>query len=350
MPDVFAGGGDVGRHLAAVAWEKTSLGPPERWPQSLASVVRVMLSSRFSMWMGWGPDLTFLCNDAYRRDTLGQKFPWALGRPAAEVWAEIWPDIGPRVKRVLAGEATWDEALLLFLERSGYREETYHTFSYSPLTGDDGQVAGLFCVVSEDTERVISGRHLATVRDVSSHVTALRNETEVVEAAARQLERDARSVPFGLIYLLAGDATTAVLAASAGVPAGHPAAPAVIDLADPAAAWPVGDLLRGRTVAIDDLPARFTDLPTGAWPEPPVRALAVPFRQQGEGRPHGFLLAALNRYRPLTADYQGFLELLGGQIGSALATARAYQRERERAERLQELDRAKTEFFTKREP
>ncbi len=109
------------------------------------------------------------------------------------------------------GDATWDAALMLFLERSGYREETYHTFSYSPLTDDDGRVAGMFCVVSEDTERVISARHLATVRDVSAHVTALRSETEVVDAAARQLSEDRWSVPFGLVYLLADDSTSAVL-------------------------------------------------------------------------------------------------------------------------------------------
>src|SRR4051794_25112075 len=346
LPDVFASGGAVGRDLAVVDWAATPLGPPEQWPQSLVSVVRIMLSSRFAMWMGWGPDLTFFCNDAYRRDTLGRKYPWALGRPASEVWAEIWPDISPRVQRVLQGEATWDEALLLFLERSGYREETYHTFSYSPLTNDDGEIAGLFCVVSEDTERVISARHLATIRDVSAHVTALRNEREVVEAAARQLGQDTRSVPFGLVYLLADDSSAAVLAASTGVPAGSPAAPPAIELEDPDAVWPVGELLEGRTVVVDDLAERFGDLPTGDWPEPPVRALAVPFRRQDEVRPHGFLVAALNRYRPLDADYRGFVELLADQIGSALSGARAYQEERERAERLQELDRAKTEFFT----
>src|SRR4051812_13968000 len=347
VPSVFAAGGAVGRDLAAVDWTSTPLGPPEQWPQSLISVVRIMLASRFSMWMAWGPELTFFCNDAYRRDTLGRKYPWALGRPAGEVWAEIWPEIGPRIERVMAtGDATWDAALMLFLERSGYREETYHTFSYSPLTDDDGRVAGMFCVVSEDTERVISARHLATVRDVSAHVTALRSETEVVDAAARQLSEDRWSVPFGLIYLLADDSTSAVLGASAGVPAGHPAAPPVIDLGDPDAPWPVGELLRGRTVVVDDLSERFDDLPPGAWPEPPLRALAVPFRRQDEVRPHGFLVVALNRYRPLDADYRGFVELLADQIGTALSGARAYQEERERAERLQALDRAKTEFFT----
>ena len=133
-------------------WAATPLGPPSGWPLSLRTAVSILLSSRFPMWMAWGPELTFFCNAAYRRDTLGRKYPWALGRPANEVWSEIWDDIGPRIDRVLSTEqATWDVGLLLFLERSGYPEETYHTFSYSPLRDDEGRVVGMLCVVSEDT-------------------------------------------------------------------------------------------------------------------------------------------------------------------------------------------------------
>src|SRR3954454_23306927 len=98
---VFRGVGTVGEDLARVDWAATALGSPERWPRSLTTIVRALLASRFSMWMAWGSELTFFCNDAYRRDTLGTKYPWALGRPASEVWAEIWPDISPRIDSVL---------------------------------------------------------------------------------------------------------------------------------------------------------------------------------------------------------------------------------------------------------
>lgn len=125
---VFRADQEIGRDLAAVDWMSTPLGPVDGWPQSLRTAVNILLSSRFSMWMAWGQELTFSCNAAYRRDTLGRKYPWALGRPASEVWAEIWNDIGPRIESVLStGEATWDEALLLIIERSGYPEESYHT-------------------------------------------------------------------------------------------------------------------------------------------------------------------------------------------------------------------------------
>jgi CheY-like chemotaxis protein len=153
-PGWVRGGGALGQLVRTFDWSKTPLGAIEGWPQSLKTVVRTLLTSRFAMWMGWGPELTFLYNDDYARMTLGKKHPWALGKSFHEVWKEIWDDLAPRIRRVMdTGEATWDEALLLFLERSGYREETYHTFSYSPLFGDDSKVAGLLCVVTEERSR-----------------------------------------------------------------------------------------------------------------------------------------------------------------------------------------------------
>ena len=146
--EFLAGGGEVGARLRALKWRETPLGPPEHWPQSLKTIVRVMLDSRYAMWMLWGPDLTFFCNDAYL-PTVGIRRDWVLGARADKVWEEIWPDIGPRISQVLEhGQATWDEALLLFLERSGFAEETYHTFSYSPVYDDESRIAGMLCAIA----------------------------------------------------------------------------------------------------------------------------------------------------------------------------------------------------------
>src|SRR4051812_44764607 len=188
---------EIGRDLAAVDWSATPLGPTESWPTSLRNVVRLQLASRFAMWMAWGPDLTFLCNEAYRRSTLGAKYPWALGRPAREVWSEIWPDIRPRIEAVITtGAATWDESLLLFLERSGYQEETYHTFSYSPITDDAGKIAGMLCVVSEETARVISERRMSIVRELGIALASAGTVDEVNTAAGRQLALAGKDVSF----------------------------------------------------------------------------------------------------------------------------------------------------------
>ena len=123
-PRSSSGGGEMGTRMRAFDWRSTPPGPPGAWPQSLKTIVRVMLDSRYAMGMLWSPELTFFRNDAYL-PTVGLKRDWVLGARSDRVWEEIWPDIGPRIRRVLdAGEATWDEGLQLFLERRGFAEET----------------------------------------------------------------------------------------------------------------------------------------------------------------------------------------------------------------------------------
>ncbi|HEY4132999.1 MAG TPA: PAS domain-containing protein, partial [Gemmatimonadaceae bacterium] len=174
--------------MRAFDWTRVGLPPGDDWPESLKAVTRILLTSRYAMWMGWGPDLTFMYNDSYGEMTLGKKHPWALGKPAREVWAEIWGDLEPRIKTVMeTGEATWDEGLLLFLERSGYSEETYHTFSYSPVISAEGTIAGMLCVVTEETERVVGARRLATLRDLAATLGATVTEGDVHKAIERGL-------------------------------------------------------------------------------------------------------------------------------------------------------------------
>jgi PAS domain S-box-containing protein len=346
--DEWSRGGELGELVRKFDWSKTPLGEIKSWPQSLKTVVRVLLTSRFAMWMGWGSDLTFFYNDAYARMTLGKKHPWALGRPSSEVWAEIWGDIGPRIHKVLqSGEATWDEALLLFLERSGYREETYHTFSYSPLSGDDGKVVGHLCVVSEETERIIGERRLKTLRSLSSELSSAITEGDVCAAIANSLAENRKDLPFTLTYLFNEERDHAYLACMSGIPEGHPAAPDKIQFDAANQTWPIRELLNKKSpVIIENLAERFDSIPTGFWDRQPSRALLVPITSQGQDAPAGFLVAALNPYRQLDVSYSGFIDLLAGQIAASIANARAYEEERKRAEALAELDRAKTRFFS----
>ncbi|MSZ75649.1 MAG: PAS domain-containing protein, partial [Actinobacteria bacterium] len=250
--EFLEGAGDLGRDLLAVDWSRTPVGPPEAWSLSLSNAVRILLTSKFSMWMAWGPELTFFCNDAYRRDTLGTKYPWALGRPASEVWSEIWDAVGPRIDRVLAtGEATWDEALMLFLERSGYVEETYHTFSYSPLADDAGAITGMLCVVSEETERMVSLRRMSTLRDLGIRVGHARTEAEAVAAACEHLAANGRSLPFALVYTFDEDGSRALLRGRAGIAADHPAAPASIAFGSADQVWPMDRIWSEDSVVVD---------------------------------------------------------------------------------------------------
>lgn len=187
--------------MRAQDWAATPLGPPENWPNGLKVALRLMLTSRFEMWLGWGNDLAFFYNDAYR-PTLSDKHPKSLGAPAAELWSEIWDDVGPLMMRVLEkGESTWNHAMLLLLNRFGAPEETYHTFSYSPLHGDTGKVEGLFCAVSEETERVISERRLQTLRELASSLASAETRAAVVANASAALEANLKDLPFTLPYV-----------------------------------------------------------------------------------------------------------------------------------------------------
>jgi PAS domain S-box-containing protein len=342
----FIGQNEMDVRVRTFDWSQTPLGDPGEWPQSLKTIVQILLTSRFAMWMGWGPDLTFLYNDTYGKMTLGDKHPWALGKPAREVWSEIWSEIGPRIDRVLAdGKATWDEALLLFLERSGYPEETYHTFSYSPLADDSGQRAGMLCVVTEETERVIGERRLRSLRELAAELTSAGSEAQVLKAVSSSLEGNTKDIPFALVYLLEHP-RKANLAASSGIADSHPAAPHVVD-AECGAAWPLFESIGDRKVrVVEDLESEFESLPHEAWLEPPRSAALVPLQWQNQSAPLGFLIVGLNPFRPFDMDYEGFVTLMAGQIAAAISNARAYEEERRRAESLAEIDRAKTAFFT----
>jgi signal transduction histidine kinase len=361
MLEFLSGGGEAGALIRAKDWSRTPLGTPETWPQSLRTAIDILLSSRFAMWLGWGPDLLFFYNDAYR-PTLGVKHPWAMGQPTRDVWAEIWNESGIRQQAeavVRDGKSTWDEGLLLFLQRRGFAEETYHTFSYSPLKAESGAITGLLCVVSEETERVIAERRLRTLRELASDLAGSQAEREVLDVFADRIGTNGQDLPFTLTYLFDGPTgaggADAVLAAATGMTAGHPAAPHRIEMRADAATWPVGEMLRGsEPIVVTDLAARFADLPHGGWELPPREALVVPIARQGgddvsgdeHARNAGFFVAGLNPFRPLDASYRGFLGLVAGQLAGGIASARGYEAERRRAEALAELDRAKTIFFS----
>jgi signal transduction histidine kinase/DNA-binding response OmpR family regulator len=344
--DPFAVDGEMAALMRAKDWWATPLGPVSVWPRSLRTIVRVLLTSRFAMWMGWGKDLTFLYNDAYAGMTLGAKHPWALGRPSREVWAEIWPDIEPRIETVLlTGQATWDEQLLLFLERSGYREETYHTFSYSPVSDDTGMVSGLLCVVTEETERVVGERRLALLRDTAAAIASTITEPELFAGLDRALA-GSKDLPFTLTYLFDRAGERAQLAARTGIAGDHPAAaPSIVFASDPPVPWRLDPASPSGETLIT-LSNHFSRIPDATWGSPPTHAIVLPIAQPGQKRAAGMFVAALNPCRPFDAGYRSFVDLFVGQIASGLANVHAYEEERRRAQALAELDRAKTAFFS----
>jgi PAS domain S-box-containing protein len=345
---VFSGGGEMGALMRVLDWSQTAVGPVASWPQSLKTAVRIVLNSRYAMFVWWGRELVNLYNDPYR-EILGAKHPHALGQPASEVWAEIWDQIGPRADAViLRGESTYDEALLLLVARHGYLEETYFTFSYSPLPDDQGNVGGLFCAVTEETQRVIGERRLRLLREIAAAMAESRTPSQVCESAAQCLSSAGRDLPFTLIYLLDANAKTLIKTAETGFNAAHPAAPLSVSFDDAAeTVWPFRDVVEsGRAVFVEELSRRFTGIPKAEWNDEPGSAILLPIAQQGQPRASGIFIAGLSPHRKFDDDYRGFVSLLSAQIGGALANAVAYDTERRRAEALAELDCAKTQFFS----
>ena len=242
-PNFLAGGGEMGALLRSHGWAQSVLGAPARWPSSLKATIRIMLTSRQPIWVGWGGELTFFYNDAYRA-IIGGKHPWALGRPAEEVWREIWADIGPMLATAMGGiEGTYVEEQLLIMERNGYPEETYYTFSYSPISEDDGRPGGIICANTDDTKRVFGERQLALLRDLSVATAHTRSWREVCARAATALLSNPYDLPFAMIYMAESEARALSLVGSAGIAAGHPAAPATIPFGS-AAPWRLDDVLR----------------------------------------------------------------------------------------------------------
>ena len=184
----LAGGGAMGALVRAHDWSATPLGPPETWTQSLRTVVTLMLSSGQAMFVAWGPELSFLYNDSYA-PIFGARHPAALGRPFREVWSDVWPQVGPLVDRTLSGEALWHEDLLVPMERHGYREDAWFTFSYTPVRDDDGRIAGLFCAAMETTEHVLGKRRTAFHLELEGRLRQLSDPAVAVATAEEALGR-----------------------------------------------------------------------------------------------------------------------------------------------------------------
>jgi PAS domain S-box-containing protein len=303
-----------------------------------------MLDSRYAMWMLWGPEFTFFCNDAYL-PTVGIKGSWVLGARSDKVWEEIWADIEPRIARVLElGQATWDEALLLFLERSGFPEETYHTFSYSPVYNDESRVSGMLCVVTEVTDRVIGERRLRVLRDLAARAVGVESVQTSCERLCEVLGQYPLDTPFAALYLKdLGGRTLQCAAKTSAVPSDMLPPTLKVDNSP----WPLQELIdSGIDQELSDLPQRGLSIPAGPWPELVQRALLLPVKGSGPESVAGILMVGVSPRRPFDVAYRSFLALVAGQIATAIADARAHEAQHRRAEALAEIDRAKTTFFS----
>ncbi|MDQ2843550.1 MAG: PAS domain-containing protein [Acidobacteriota bacterium] len=343
--DFLAGGGEMGALMRSFDWSQSPLGPPEFWPQSLKTSVSICLNSRFPIIIWWGPDLVVLYNDDYI-PILGGKHPGrALGRPGREVWEEIWPVVGPLLERVLIqGEANWADDLQLFINRSGYSEECYFRFSYSPIRDETGGIGGIFTPVSETTRKVIAERRLVTLRELGEKASRARTTHEACSTAAEVIGANPYDVPFAFIYPIKPGQREPLFVEST-VEGNSAAIPERFWLSPESMAY-FGSADDRKELSVLPVPEEFQEFRAGPWQELSPALVLVPVFLPGQDTPAAFLLAGASSRKELDSDYRTFFQLVGRHIGTAIANAQAYEEERKRAEALAELDRAKTAFFS----
>ncbi len=346
IPEFLTGGGEMGILIRATDWSKTSLGPVSEWPNSLRTCIRIMLTSRQPIWIGWGHDLIKFYNDPYKT-IVGGKHPWALGKPASEVWKDIWKDIEPLLKQVMEkDEGTYVESQLLIMERNGYPEETYYTFSYTPIPGDNGGTAGMICANTDDTERIISERQLKTLTLLGARLKIAISNADIITHTVSTLSENQHDFPFVLFFSIIGN--EAVFSDSSLLDSGKLIHPTRFDLdSENPLAILFREAVNGKKVGLfSDVNARLGPMPFGAWQESSDKAILLPLMMAGSGESFGFLVIGSNPYRLLNEKYLSFFALLGDQIVTSFSSINLLEEERKRAEALAEIDRAKTTFFS----
>jgi len=343
-------GGDLGYLIRQFDWSQTPLGAIDDWPQSLKTAVNLMLNSQHPIWIGWGPEMTFLYNDAYISVLSLAKHPGSLGRPAREVWAEIWDVCGPLADRVFSkGEAAFVNDVRLYMSRGEYLEETCYSFSYSPIYDERGNVGGLFCPSTETTARVLHARRLRTLSELSAKALIEKSTAAACSSSVATLSQNSDDIPFALLYLLDEERNLATLCGVSHIAPGIArVSPREIQLDEgesPFDVWPVREVL--RTSHPLHLPLTGIDgLPLGAAQQPVTEAMILPVTSPGRNWPVGVLIAGVSPTRKLDAEYSTFFSLVADQVGTAIQNARAAEQEKKRAEALAEIDRAKTLFFS----
>jgi serine phosphatase RsbU (regulator of sigma subunit) len=334
---------EMHRRLADTDWATTPLGPVESWSPAVRTAVGICLASRVPMLLMLGPELVMLYNDGYRA-ALGPRHPGALGRTVPEVWAEIWPVLAPRVEQAMAGAATFDEDLPFVMTRHGFVEETWFTFSFSPIREPDGRVVGVFDTLLETTQRVLTARRLDLVQQLGALPRS--RDGSAARACASALELLAQhpdECPLAVAYVLRRDGVTLRTVTARGSAVRG-------DAATELEAAVRACIATREPVTVTGLAERWPGVfrrPAGPLGEVDVdTAVVLPLTSAGQARPVGALLVGPSPRRRLDEEHRVFLQLMATQVAAAVADARAVKQQRERADERSAVERAHARFLT----
>jgi PAS domain S-box-containing protein len=328
-------------------WSKTPLGPIESWPLSLRTTVSLCLGSNFPINIVWGPDAIQIYNDGYLV-VCGDAHPRALGEDYRVTWASAWPAIGEPFDRARRSETSYLENQRMFLNRNGYLEETFFTFSLSPILDGDGNVAGLFHPVTETTATMLAQRRTRALRDLAEIAGKARTVKEACALTSRALSKFEFDVPFALSYLIDKNGECARLETNFGLPSGSKASPEIMNFGGIGETpWLLGrNFASERLIPVIDFEERFGTFTFAPYPEPIKSAVILPIHGVGKNSSPALFIVGVSPRLPLDESYLSFIGLLADAIGAAFHNALAFEEEKNRSEALAEIDRAKIAFFS----
>lgn len=338
--EVFTGAGEMRALFRERDWSTTTLGSVNEWSEVLKLSVGLCLNSRFPLIVWWGPELTMLYNEPYI-EHLKAKHPKSFGTPGQDVWKEIWDVIGPMLESVYtSGEATYSDDMQLFLDRDGFLEETYHTFSYSAITDTSGKIVGILTPVAQTTDRVIAERRLNTLRDLARARAA--TERELLPIINGVLQTNRMDLPLCAFFSLNPEIDDNQL---------------LITNADTNSAYEFlkskrfGEKLKSAAKTDEVTILKELEVSDFVFPESklgrvPEQAVIIPIPSANVDGDKFYLFSAVSPHQKANENTLAFFESVGREIATAVKDARAMDLERKKTEALEELDRAKTLFFS----
>ncbi|KAG8828010.1 hypothetical protein FRC19_010518 [Serendipita sp. 401] len=369
-------------------WENTDLGPREEWDVCLRQAVDLTLNSPFPVSVWWGPDLTLVYNDAYAAMST-TKHPFILGQKGQVAWGELWDILGPAVHECIKGNAVYKYDDLLFMDRLESEEqsleESYHSWSWTPIIDSRGHFVGLYNATFETSQKVVAERRLNTLQLLGSNTATAQNKETFCQAALATLEENDKDIPFAAFYLSDPSNADSEPTKSDTTPqnAGAPLPafdsiklslrlggtiglsedfeyipqnlnivvhPMESPLLNPPTQfrWPIQQAIRDKQPIRVAIPHHVSDgiQRRRGWGDRPSHAVVIPIAGDGDARPLGVLITGLNTRRSFDADYSKWVDVLRSSMSSLLAASIAREDEVKRAERLAELDAAKTALFS----
>jgi PAS domain S-box-containing protein len=366
IPDITARNprGFLSDHVAfvrSIDWANTPLGIMDNWSPQLCELVNLVMRNPFPCALFWGDELTMLYNEAYRVEVAGNKHPDLMGTGFSGPFSEVWDAVAPVFRGCAeTGQATRRENEPLPIERYGYMEETFFSWSIIPLYGGSNKILGFFNTPFETTSPTVNSRRMQMLRYLGEHLNSTRTVKQFWRLVIEGLEHNEFDVPFALLYSItdSDDADTAshssdstislkscLLEGSIGIPQGHPASPHRLDLKRSQEGFVPAFREAMRTREPTTLQTRDGTLPESllegiewrGYGDPCREAIIFPVRPTNGETVFAFLVIGVQPRRAYDDEYKAFAAMLNRQLATSLASVLLFEDEVRRSRNAVEL-------------